>query len=735
MSARWRIGVDIGGTFTDFVLLDLRSGQLHNEKVLTTPEDPSQAVLEGLRRLLVRHRVDPREVQHVIHGTTLVANALIERKGVPVALVTTRGFADVPEIGLEWRYDTYDLKLEMPVPLAPRERRFEVAERVGADGTVLAALDDASVLEAARRIREQGVRAVAVCLLHAYRNPVHEERVRELLVRELPDSVICTSSDVVPEIGEYERMSTVLANAYVLPIFDHYLAAVSRGLRALGIDRDLYLMLSDGGTVHESTAIRHPIRLVQSGPAGGVEAALRIGAGAGAPRVLCFDMGGTTAKACLIDDGEPLRSTEFEVARVWRFRKGSGLPLRIPVIDMIEIGAGGGSIARVDRLGLLQVGPDSASADPGPACYGRGGTEPTVTDADLVLGYLGAGSFLGGDMALDVSAARAAIDRHVAQPLGMSVEDAAWGIHELVNENMARAASIHALEKARRIGDYAMVPIGGAGPVHAAHIATKLGVARVVCPPGAGVASALGFLAARTSFSFVRGRIEPLAQLDWAGVHALLSGLEAQGRELLATAGVDAPDVEVVVEAAMRYVGQGYEIDVPLDREAIGRGDVTAVTAAFERTYAGLFARIERGVAIEAVSWRLSVRGPRPALSLLPAAGASAQSARATATKPARAATADHAATADRASHDAATLVACRGSRPAWFRDTRGFVDAPVFDRTAFAPGARIDGPALVEERESTVVVPPGATLHCDASMNLVIELPDEETRRAMQHL
>jgi N-methylhydantoinase A len=704
---RWRIGVDIGGTFTDFVLLDTLTGRLFNEKLLTTPQDPSVALLEGVRRLLAAHGADARDVQSVIHGTTLVANALIERKGVPVALVTTRGFADVPEIGLEWRYDTYDLQLELPQPLAPRERRIEVDERIAADGRVLRPLDEASVAAAAERIRASGAQAVAVCLLHAFRNPVHELRVVELLRGALPDLVVCTSSDVVPEIGEYERMSTVLANAYVLPIFERYLAAVGRGLRGLGIDRPLHLMLSDGGTVHESTAIRHPIRLVQSGPAGGVEAAMRIGAGAGAPDVLCFDMGGTTAKACLIDGGEPLRTTEFEVARVWRFRRGSGLPLRIPVIDMIEIGAGGGSIARVDRLGLLQVGPDSSSADPGPACYGLGGRDPTVTDADLVLGYLGADSFLGGDMRLDVAAARDAIARAVGTPLGLSVEDAAWGIHELVNENMARAAAIHALERARRIDDYAMVPIGGAGPVHAAHIALKLGVRTVICPPGAGVASAFGFLAARTAFSFVRGRIEALDALDFASADAMLSELEAQGRELLATAGVDASQVEVVVEAAMRYVGQGYEIEVPLSRASVSRADPLAVREAFARTYSKLFGRTEAGVPIEVVSWRLSVLGPRPA-----------------------------ALAADGAAPDgpASALVAER-SREAWFDDTLGYRPTPVFRRERFVPGSTVAGPALIEERESTVVVPPGARVRCDARLNLVVDLPDEETRRRTQQL
>ncbi|MFN0161499.1 MAG: hydantoinase/oxoprolinase family protein [Burkholderiales bacterium] len=692
---RYRIGVDIGGTFTDFVVQDTATGRLFNEKLLTTPADPSQAVLAGVRILLERHRIAPTDVAQVIHGTTLVANALIERKGVTTALVTTRGFADIPEIGLEWRYDTYDLKLELPPPLAPRERRFEVAERIGPDGAVLQALDEASVLAVARALPERDVEAVAICLLHAFRNPRHEERVRDILQRELPGLVVCTSSDVVPEIGEYERMSTTLANAYVLPIFEKYLAAITRELRNLGIKRDLTMMLSDGGTVHESTAIRHPVRLVQSGPAGGVEATTLIGAAAGASEVFCFDMGGTTAKACLIDAGEALRSTQFEVARVYRFKRGSGLPLRIPVIDMIEIGAGGGSIARIDRLGLLQVGPDSSSADPGPACYGRGGEDPTVTDADLVLGYLGAESFLGGDMRLDVDAARRAIDARLAGPLGLSIEDAAWGIHNLVNENMARASAIHALERARRINDYAMVAIGGAGPVHAAHIAQKLGLARVICPLGAGVASAFGFLAAPTSFALVRGRVEALAEIDMPGVNNLLDALEAEGRALLATAGTAATGVEVRVEAAMRYLGQGYEIDVPLSRSAIAGADIASLAAAFEDNYRRLFGRVETNVEIEIVSWRLSVAGPRPRMALDSARGAT--------TAPAGS--------------------AVKGQRRAWFAESGGFVDATVYNRYNFAPGDTALGPALFEERESTVVVPPGAKVRCDDSLNLVIDI------------
>ena len=720
---RYRIGVDIGGTFTDFVLHDAHTGQVHNEKLLTTPDDPARAVLDGIGRLVARHGLAAHELQQVLHGTTLVANALIERKGVRSALVTTRGFADVLAVGLEWRYDTYDLAIELPPPLAPREHCFEIAERVGPDGRVIDPLDETSVARAAEAIRAAGVEAVGICLLHAYSNPEHEERVQAMLEQACPGVVCCRSSDVVPEIGEYERMSTTLANAYVLPIFARYLARISEGLRAAGVSRPLHLMLSDGGIVHESTAIRHPVRLVQSGPAGGVQATTLFGRAAGASDVFCFDMGGTTAKACLIDDGEPLRGNQFEVARVWRFKKGSGLPLRIPVIDMIEIGAGGGSIARVDRLGLLQVGPDSASADPGPACYGRGGTEPTVTDADLVLGFLGADSFLGGDMRLDIAAARAAIEQTVARPLGLSVEQAAWGIHDLVNENMARAAAIHALEKARRITDYAMVTIGGAGPVHACHVAARLGLARVICPPGAGVASAYGFLAAPNAFSFVRGRVEPLDNLDFAAVTSLLDDMATQGREMLATAGVPAQAVRVSVAAAMRYLGQGYEIDVDLDPEAVRRGEPERLQSAFTETYRRHFGRAEPGMAVEVVSWRLVAQGPR-----VPMDGQGAQagvpaadSGPVVATGTASIADGASAAAAGPRSGDPAPTDR---TRPVWFAQSGGFVDTPVVARGGIAIGMSLVGPLLVEERESTLVVPPGARLHCDPGRNLIVDLP-----------
>ncbi|NKC29411.1 hydantoinase/oxoprolinase family protein [Falsiroseomonas selenitidurans] len=683
----WQIGVDIGGTFTDFVLLDSRDGRLFNGKVLTTPQAPERAVLVGIAQLLAQHDVAPEAVRHVIHGTTLVANALIERRGVPTGFLTTEGFRDVPEIGTELRHDTYDLFMRRPDPLVPRRLRLGVPERLRADGSVLTPLDEDAARAAIAALRDGGAQALAICLLHAFRNPVHEHRLAALARQVAPDLALCLSSDLVPEIGEYERGTTTICNAYVLPVFERYLARLGEGLRGAGLTGPLFLMLSDGGTVREDVAARHPIRLVQSGPAGGVQAARLIGQSAGAADILCFDMGGTTAKAALIEAGQPERSLDFEVSRVDRFRKGSGFPLKVPVIEMIEIGAGGGSIARVDRLGLIRVGPDSASSDPGPACYGLGGTLPTVTDADLLLGYLAPDRFLGGDMALDVAAAERAIAQHVGAPLGLSAIEAAWAVHETVNQSMAQAASVHALEKARRIEGYAMVPIGGAGPVHACAIARKLGLAKLVSPPGAGVASAFGFLAAPIAFAHLRAMVAPLATLDLDALRAMLAAMQVEGAAMVAEAGVPPAQVETRLLAAMRYAGQGYQVEAAIDAAAVQAGDRVALRAAFEAEYRRLYGRVEATLPVEVVGWRVIVAGPTPKLEL--------------ATAP------------------TGIGPAGKGHRRAWFGE--GFVEAAVFDRAALRPGDAIDGPALVEERESTLVLPPGSTALCDAALNLVV--------------
>ncbi len=686
-----RIGVDIGGTFTDLALYEPASGRLVKEKVLTTPDDPSEGVLTGIELLIAKAGITTNAVEVVIHGTTLVANALIERKGAAVALVTTKGFRDVLEIGREIRYETYDLAIEIPPPLVERDLRFEVDERIGPDGEVVTTLELASLDAAIAQIHARDVRAVAVCLLHSYRQPAHEQAVRAHLLAALPGVAVSISSEVMPELGEYERTSTTVCNAYVQPLFERYITELTDGMNRRGLASKLYLMLSDGGTMNPEAARRFPIRLVQSGPAGGVQAAAMLARLLNENRVLCFDMGGTTAKACLVEDARPARTTEFEVARVCRFKKGSGLPLRVPVVNMIEIGAGGGSIATVDRLGFTQVGPESANSKPGPVCYGLGGDRPTVTDADLVLGYLAADRFLGGDMQLDTAGAEQAIAAHVGLGAGLSGTDAAWSIFDTVTENMAQAAMIHALEMGKRLSDYTMIAIGGAGPVHAISIARRLGITRVICPSGAGVASAYGFLTAPMSFEFVQTDLNSLHNMPFARVNEALASLVRQGRALLERAGVLATDIQVERRCAARYVGQGFQVEFAVPAGSMEAEDHEGLRHAFERDYLASFGRIEQTAEVEIVTWMVKVLGPDPRFALPRESGAGS--------------------TAD---------SALRGRRPVYFREKRRYEDTPVYDRYLLPAGAVCVGPAVVEERETTLVVPPGWQLRADEYNNLV---------------
>jgi len=686
----WRIGVDIGGTFTDIVLWDSLGGQLILDKILTTPNDPSQAVLEGVERVLKATEISAQDLTSVIHGTTLVANALIERKGVTTGLITTAGFRDVLEIGREWRYDLFNLDIEMPKPLVPRHLRFEATERIGPDGDVLVTLDEMVLQSTISALRDTGVESLAVCLLHAYLNPAHERAIADVIRRELPDMALSLSSDVSPELGEYERSSTTTANAYVHPIFRNYVDRLAGALADLGYERDLLLVLSDGRCVQADVATRYPIRLVQSGPAAGAEAARLFGELAHVDDVLCFDMGGTTAKACLIPEGIPERTVHFEVARETRFAEGSGLPLQIPAIDMIEIGAGGGSIARVDKRGLLQVGPDSAGADPGPVCYGRGNDLPTVTDCDLALGYLAPDSFLGGRMTLDADAAARSIERNLAKPMGISIEDAAWGVHETVTASMAQAAMIHAIERALDVTRFSMLPIGGAGPVHACSMAAKMNIDRLICPTGAGVASAIGMLSAAISFEIARAAPADLASLDFAGTWTMIEEMDAEASALVASAGVDIHDVEHKLSVMMRYAGQGYEIETLVSREIIENADGDGLHTAFTEAYWRRYGRTEE-IPVEILSWRLAVEGPRSGLGE---------------TLVGRDIDVDP-------SDEAVT------HRPAWFGEQ--FLETPVFKRSGLRPGTQIPGPAIIEETESTTIVPLEFTLGVDQALNLVL--------------
>ncbi|MFI5266314.1 MAG: hydantoinase/oxoprolinase family protein, partial [Chloroflexota bacterium] len=530
------LGVDIGGTFTDAVVRRA-DGRLFTGKALTSHGELALGVLAAAEEALGAARLELPAVQSIVHGTTLVTNALIERRGAKTALLTTRGFRDVLEMGRENRYDLYDLQLEKPAPLAPRELRFEVDERLAADGSVLTPLQEGQVRDAIRLMRKERVEAVAVSFLHSFRNPTHERRAGEILAQEWPEATVSLSSEVVPVIREYERTSTTVANVYTRGIVESYLRELERELRGRGFAGQLLMLLSSGGTCTVETACRFPIRVLESGPAGGVLAAAALSRATGRGDLLPFDMGGTTAKASFVEQGQPLQSSEFEVARIYRFKKGSGLSIRTPVLEMIEIGAGGGSIARLDRLGLIEVGPRSAGSEPGPACYARGGTEPTVTDADLVLGYLDPEFFLGGSMRLDHQKALDSL-RRIAEPLGIDAVQAAWGIHRLVNENMASAIKVHAIERGRDPRAFALFAFGGAGPVHAAHVAELTGGREALCPPGAGVASAFGFLTAPFAFDFVRSWSAPLADMDWPAVNGLLEEIEQQGRALLAEGGL-----------------------------------------------------------------------------------------------------------------------------------------------------------------------------------------------------
>jgi 5-oxoprolinase (ATP-hydrolysing) len=688
--ARFRVGLDIGGTFTDFILVDSATDRVRLHKCLTTPHDPAEGALAGLMELVGGAGLDLGQIGELVHGTTLVTNAIIERRGAKVGLLTTKGFRDSVEMGIEQRYDIYDLFLRFPEPLAPRALRREIAERMSRDGTVLRPLDPDQARREIAALAEAGVEAIAVCFLHAYRNPAHERAVAALAASEFPEIAVSLSAEVVPELREYERATTTLANAFVQPLMDRYIARFEAELRSRGFAGRFYLMQSAGGLASPEMARRFPIRLLESGPAGGGLAAALFGAAAGKDRLISFDMGGTTAKSCLVEDGRTDIAPLMEAARVHRFKRGSGLPIKAPVIDMIEIGAGGGSIAAIDEVGLLKVGPRSAGADPGPACYGKGGSEPTVTDANLVLGYLDPGFFLGGRMALDRGAADAALDR-VARPLSLTTIEAAWGIYSIVCESMAAAARVHLVEKGRDPRGCAMVGFGGAGPAHAAHMARILGVAEVIIPPASGAASALGFLAAPVSFEFARSAPAVIDDaLDFAAINRLLAEIETDGRKLLAEAGIT-EGVAVSRRAEMRLLGQMHEIAVDLPTGALGSDNLDEIKQRFAATYTRLYTHLYTGAVIEALSWRVRVSGPTPVLS--PGGEPMASN----------------------------RTPALKGSRPAYFAG--GFRDTPVYDRYALRPGDRILGPAIVEEREATTVVPPGDRLAIDDSGNLRITI------------
>ena len=685
----FRIGVDIGGTFTDIVAVNQKNAIQFNGKVLTTPKDPSEAVLNGVKNIIEKNKIDPRKCR-IIHGTTLVANALIERKGVKTALLTTQGFKDVLEIGREWRYDLFSLDLEMPAPIVPRQLRFEIEERINFKGEVIKNLDELGLIKIARKIAKSGVETLAIVFMHSFKNSSHEKLAKKIIEAHVPNINICLSSIVSPEIGEYERTSTAVANAYVQPIFKSYVSSLVKGLKKIGIINDLFLMLSDGGIVHEKTAIEFPIRLVQSGPAGGAQAATLFGKLLKQDNILCFDMGGTTAKACLIEQGKPNRTTMFEVARVFRFSKGSGLPLQVPVVDMIEIGAGGGSIARIDSMGLIQVGPDSSSSYPGPACYGLGGKLPTVTDSDLILGYIDAENFLGGDMKLIRENAERAIKEHIADPLGITIINAAWAIHEIVTENMSQAASIHALEKGRKIEKFSMIPIGGAGPVHACSLMSKMNINQMISPANAGVASALGMIASPNSFELVQTDMQLLEELNFSKMQNQFKIMHKSGIKSLLKTGTTLDDITIANSILMRYVGQGYEIEVPLSKGNLENKNIKNIQIEFEKVYKILFGRTEK-MPLEIISWRTIASGPAAKFKI------------------------------KNKDFSSSTKNIYTKKRPVYFGG-KSYLSTKVIDRKKIPRSFQAKGPLVIEERESTLIIPPKYNVKMDPTGNLIIK-------------
>ncbi len=687
-----KLGIDIGGTFTDFVIFENNSSQLYFAKTLTTYPDPTKGIFNGIRELEEKFGFVVRDMDDIVHGTTLVTNAVIERKGAKTAFITTKGFEDVLEIGREMRYDIYDIFLTMPKPLVPRNLRIGVAERVDTHGNVITPLEKNDLQAITDSLKENDIEAVGICLLNSFANINHEKALGNYLSENVPDIYYSLSSEIMPEIREYERSSATAMNAYVQPITDKYLKDFEFQLKAFGFKGNINIMISSGKLTTIDGARKSPIHLLESGPAGGAMAGVFYGTQLQEENLLCFDMGGTTAKACVIYEGKPEITNHFEAARVKRFKKGSGLPVRIPVIDLIEIGAGGGSIARVNTIGLLTVGPDSASSTPGPACYNLGGENPTVTDADLVLGYLNADYFLGGEMTLSVAAARQAIKNKLADPLGISIEEAAMGIHKIVNENMANAARVHVLEKGMDPRHFNMIGFGGAGPVHSFGVAKLLNVKRLIIPVGAGVTSALGFLVSPVASEKIRSHIAELNQLDWSEINDFLEDMEKSGYEFLFKSGIPAKDGSVQRIADMRYSGQGHEITIELPHGKLNEDSIAEIKRRFVKEYEFRYNRSIEGIPLEMVTWRVVVQGPIPKMAV------------------------------KQFSNTSSDADAYKGIRKVYFEET-GYLECLVYDRYALKPNEKFNGPAIIEETESTTVIGINSIIHMDTQKNIIIDL------------
>ena len=664
-----RLAVDIGGTFTD-VVLELPTGERLTTKLLTTYDHPGRAVLEGITTVMDRAGVAPSEIGLIIHGTTLATNALIERRGANTALLTTEGHRDALEMAHEDRFEQYDINIDRPIPLVPRHLRLPVRERMDRDGNILVELDESTIRRHLSVLEDYEIQSVAIGYLHAFVNPIHEIRTREILAKARPDLSISLACEVAPEIREFERLSTACANAYVRPLMASYLARLAGELKTQGFLCPFLLMTSGGGLTTLDTATKFPIRLVESGPAGGVILAQRISEHLGLDRMLSFDMGGTTAKLCLIDDGKPLTSRSFEVDRVYRFKKGSGLPVRIPVIEMVEIGAGGGSIARIDKLKRIQVGPESAGSEPGPAAYDRGGNKPTVTDADIALGRVYPEKFA---FPLNLERANQSIQDSVAQLLEIDINLAAFSISEVVDENMASAARTHAAEFGMDLAEREIVAFGGAAPLHAARLGHKLGATQIIIPPDAGVGSAVGFLLAPISYEVVRSRQQVLANLDHQLVNDLYTEMRSEALAIVQEASTSDSLIETP-QAYMRYVGQGHELAIDLPAGPYTESHRDRFTEAFERTYANLYGHVIDGVDIEILSWTLMVSEP-VTQSLTPA------------------------------SLEPSAPLKAIGEYSVFDAETATRLDVPVYLREQLAANVYINGPALITEDQTTTVI------------------------------
>ena len=691
MATRYSLGIDIGGTFTDVVVQDHEKGHQFSRKLLTTHDDPARAVLTGVAEVINEDGVPATEIGRVVHATTLFTNALIERKGAETGLIATEGFRDVLEIGRERKYELYDIHIQKPLPLAPRERRLEAQERMNFDGSVKTPLDASSIRVAADALVAEGVTSVAISFLHAYANPAHEQEAAAIVQAAYPELAVSVSSDVAPEIREYERTSTALANAYIKPLARDYLDGIQAGLQKAGVEAPLLLMLSNGGLSDLVEAKRAPVALLESGPAAGALAAAWFGRDAAGGDVLAFDMGGTTAKLAVVDNGKPEVAYHFEAARQKRFAEGSGLPIRTSTIELIAIGAGGGSIARLDEIGLLKVGPDSAGSDPGPACYGLGGTAPTVTDANFALGLLDAESFAGGVMQIDMAAAEASLDE-LAASANLGRAEIAQGIRDVVNETMASAARVHIAERGKDPRRYALLATGGGGPLHGADVARKLGLKRIISPASAGVASAIGLLIAPARVDRVATVAKRMDQLDWSAFEQTFARMEADARHVIAATGLNAESARVERRADVRYVGQAFEIVVDLPPGPYDANSATSLQGAFEKAYLAQFTRTPPAGPAEIINVRI-------------------------------AASADASVAATNASNAATDAPKLKGERRVWSPAEKAYRTTPVYDRYALRPGDAFDGPALVEERESTLAAPERSRFIVAAGGEIVVDL------------